>query len=76
MVVAGAADILVQQAGRLGGAGRLVLAVPQDGGDRGVGARAERERAGAGSIDPFGPVLAHQAQDADAGAEALLGMRA
>ena len=55
---------------------RGVLAVVlQDGGDRGVGAGAEHQRAGAGGIDPLGAVALDQAEDADAGAEALLGMR-
>jgi len=76
MVVAGTADVLVQQAGRLGRAGRLVPSVLQDGGDRGVGARAECQRPGTGGVDPFGAMVLHQAQDADAGAEPLLGVRA
>src|SRR6516225_1754609 len=69
MVVAGTADVLVDRP-------RRVLAVVlQDGGDRGVGAGAERQRAGAGGVDAPGAVALDQAQDADAGAEALLGMR-
>src|SRR4029077_14884188 len=76
MVVAGAADVLVDQEGRLGRRGRGVLAaVLQDGGDRAVGAGAEHQRTSAGGIDPFGAIALDQAQDTDAGAEALLGMR-
>jgi len=75
MIVAGTADVLVQQAGRLGRVIRLVPAVLQDGGDRGVGARAERQRPGTGRVDPLYAVVLHQAQNADAGAEPLLGMR-
>ena len=47
----------------------------QDGGDRGVGPGAEHQRAGAGSINPIDARALDQAQDADAGAEARLGMR-
>src|SRR5258708_21902177 len=53
----------------------VLATVLEDGGNRGVGAGAEHQRAGAGSIDPFGAITLDQAQDGDAGAEALLGMR-
>ena len=56
MVIAGAADVLVDQDRRLGRGGRGVLAVVlQDGGDRAVGAGAENQRAGASGIDPLEP---------------------
>src|SRR6267378_3206590 len=76
MVVAGAADVLVDQERRLrGGGGGMLSAVLQDRADRAVGAGAEHQRTGAGGIDPFGAIALDQAQDADAGAEALFGMR-
>src|SRR6266446_7569844 len=76
MVIAGAADVLVDQQRRLGGGGGGMLsAVLQDRGDRAVGAGAEHQRTGAGGIDPFGAIALDQAQDADAGAEALFGMQ-
>src|SRR6266481_4141407 len=69
MVIAGAADVLVDQEWRLRGGGRGMLsAVLQDRGDR-------AQRTGAGGIDPFGAAALDQAQDADAGADALFGMR-
>src|ERR1700730_1680845 len=40
----------------------------------GEGARADLERAGAGGLKPLSPVALGQPQDADAGAEALLGV--
>ena len=43
--------------------------------DRAVGAGADLEAAIAGRLEPLGAVLARQAQDAEAGAVALLGMR-
>jgi hypothetical protein len=48
----------------------------QDRVDRGVGARADLERALAGGLEPFGRVGPGQSQDAEAGSEALLGMAA
>ncbi len=63
MIVAGTADVLVQQAGCLGRVGGPVLAVLQNGGDRGVGARAGRQRPRTGGSDPLRAVLLHQAQD-------------
>ena len=44
VIIAGAADVLVVQARRIGGLRDLVLAVLQDRRDRGVGARAENQR--------------------------------
>src|SRR5512135_3787547 len=75
MVVAGASDVLVKQAGTLGTVGRgLILAVLQDGGDRTIRASTQRQGAGAGGIEPFGAVTFFQAEDTDAGAEALFGV--
>jgi hypothetical protein len=42
--------------------------------DGAVGSGADLEAAAAGGLEPFCAVLAGQAQDAEAGAEALLGM--
>src|SRR5207302_684499 len=42
---------------------------------RGVGSGAEHQRAGAGGINPFRTIALDQSQNADAGAEPLLGMR-
>src|SRR5258708_33136122 len=76
VVVIGSANGLVDQQRQLGGAAGGALAVVfQDGGNRGVGPGAEHQRAGAGGIDPFGAIALDQAQDADAGAETLFGMR-
>jgi len=44
-----------------------------EGGDRSVGPGAEHQRASAGGIDPLGTIVLDQAQDANTGAEALLG---
>ena len=67
MVIVGATDVLVEQAGQLGLGSLSVLAVVQDGCDRGVGARAQRQCARAGGIEAFCPVALLQPQDADAG---------
>src|ERR1700680_1295107 len=76
VVVAGAADVLVDQHRRLGHWRRSVLAmVLQDGGDRVVGAGAEHQRTGTGGVDPRRAIALDQAEDADAGAEPLLRMR-
>ena len=57
--------------------GRLpVLSILQDRRDRAVGARAQGQCSRAGGIKPLGVVTFRQAEDADAGAEPLLGMRA
>ena len=61
-------------ASAIGGGGVLAM-VLQDGGDRVVGAGAEHQRAGAGGVDPRRAVAFDQAENADAGAEPLLGMR-
>src|SRR5215467_15130124 len=76
VVVAGAANVLVDQQRRFGAGGRgAFAAVLQNGGDRGVGSRAKHQRASAGRIDALGTIAFDQAQDADAGAETLLGVR-
>jgi len=58
MIVVGTADVFVEQAGPVGLGPFAVLAVVEDGGDRGVGARAKRQCPGAGGIEAFraGPV--------------------
>jgi hypothetical protein len=48
----------------------------QDRADRGVGAGADLERAPARRLEPVGIMGAGQPQDAEAGAEALLGVAA
>ena len=48
----------------------------EDRADRGVGAGADLERAPAGRLEPVGIMGAGQPQDAEAGAEALLGVAA
>ena len=53
-----------------------VLSVLQDRRDRAVGAGAQRQRPCTGAIQPLGAVALRQPEDADAGAEPLLGMRA
>jgi len=72
MIVAGAADVLVHQHGRLVRHGPPLLAVVEDGGDRAVGARPQGECPGAGGVHPLGTVAFYQAEDTDAGAEPLL----
>src|SRR3974377_1279647 len=76
MEVAGAPDGAVTGRGpRRGGCGPLAIGVGlQDRADGGVGARADLKRAGAGGLEPLSPVALGQPQDADAGAEALLGV--
>src|ERR1700674_2900945 len=79
MVVTGATNVVVQQAGLiiLPLGGRLaVLFFFQDRAARAVGTGAEGQRLGAGSVQTFGAVAFAQAEDADAGAEPLFGMRA
>ena len=65
MVVAGTADVLVDQDRRLGHGWCPVLTmVLQDGGDRVVGPGAEHQCASAGGIDPLGAVALDQAENA------------
>src|ERR1700750_2390100 len=49
--------------------------VAQDRGDGAVGACTDIDPALTGSLDAIGAVAAHQPEDAEAGAEALLGVR-
>ena len=74
--VAGAADVGVGDRRPVRGRrGPSAIEVGlQDRVDRGVGARADLERAAAGGLEPVGAVGSGQPQDAEAGAEALLGM--
>src|SRR5712691_9278033 len=77
MVIAGAADVGVvgEQLVLPGGSGRpLVEPVLEDRLDRSVGTGADVETAVAGCLQSVGSVLPRQAQDAEAGAVALLGM--
>jgi hypothetical protein len=76
MVVARTANVLVEQAWLFRIGGLLVLSILQDRGDRAVGARAQGQRPGTGGIQPLGVVTFGQAEDADAGAEPLLRVRA
>src|SRR6202521_2120969 len=48
----------------------------QDRVDRAVGSRADLQRPPAGGLQPLGPVALDEPHDADAGAEALLRVRA
>src|SRR3546814_16374939 len=54
---------------------RLVEAVLQDRGDRSVAGGADRQAAPAGGLDAHRAAGAGQRQDAEAGPEALLGLR-
>jgi len=76
MEVGGATDVAVDDRRPVrGGCGPLAIAVGlQDRADRGVGARTDLKRAGAGGLKPLNPAALGQPQDADTGAEALLGM--
>ena len=78
MEVAGATDVGVHYRRPVrGGGGPSAIEVGlQDRGDRGVGARADLERAAAGGFQPLMPEAVGVPEDADRGAEALLGMRA
>ena len=49
--------------------------VVEDGTDRAVGERADLDGAGGGGLQPGDPERPRQPQDAEAGSEALLGMR-
>ena len=60
--------------GRLNGPA-AVETVVKDRLHRGQGARIDRQRPVAGGLEPFRAVTARQPQDAEAGAEALLGVR-
>ena len=79
LVIAGTADVGVVEGERaLSGARGGVCAIEavlQDGVDRAVGARADVEAAVAGGFETIASVLACQAEDAEAGPEALLRVR-
>ena len=77
MVVAGAADVLVDQQRGIGrdAIGGAVLSVFEDRSDRAVRAGAERQCADAGDLDATGAEALDQAEDPDTGAEPLLRMR-
>src|SRR6266851_6890157 len=79
MVVAGTTDVgmVERQFWRLGWAhrGLPIEAVLKDGVDRAVRSGADLEAAAARRLEPLDTVLAGQPQDAETGAEALLGMR-
>src|SRR4029077_4362756 len=76
MEVGGTTDVAVDDRRAVRGGWRpLAIAVGlQDRADRGVGARTDLKRAGAGGLKPLNPAALGQPQDADTGAEALLGM--
>ena len=63
-------------AGRGARWGQSVETAVEDGLDRPIGARVDVERAAAGRFDALSAEALHQAHDAQAGAEALFGMRA
>src|SRR3954451_18323537 len=76
MVVAGPADVLVLQSRRITASSPLLLSILQDRRHRGVGAGAERQGPGARAIQPLGAVSLAEPQNANAGPDPLLGMRA
>ena len=78
MEVTRATDVVVDDRRPVrGDCGPLAIAVGlQDRVDGGVGARADLQRPAAGGLQPLSPVALGEPQDADAGAEALLGVGA
>src|SRR4051812_47277160 len=76
MVVAGAADVLVQQSYRVTASSLRLLSILQDRRHRAVGAGTERQGPGARAVQPLGAVSLAEPENADAGPEPLLGMRA
>ena len=64
-----------RQAGRRRGERDLIEAVLEDGVDVAIGAGGDTARPGARGFEPRGAVALGQAQDAETGAIALLGMR-
>src|SRR5215467_10814427 len=76
--VGGAADVVVRYRRSVRGRCRLsaIEAVLEDRVDGTVGARPDLERPAAGGLEPLAAIGLGQPQDADAGAEALLGVRA
>jgi hypothetical protein len=75
--VAGATDVRVHDRRPVRGGGRpsAIEVGLQDGGNRGVGARANLERAATGGFQSLIPEAVGVPEDADRGAEALLRMR-
>src|SRR6476660_9315615 len=78
MEVGGAADVVVRDRRPVRGHCRLsaIEVVLQDRVDRAVGARADLERPATSGFEPLTTVDLGEPQDADAGAEALFGVRA
>src|SRR6516165_445529 len=76
--VGGAADVVVRYRRPVRGLGRTLAIeiVLQDRVDGAIGARADLERAAAGDFESLVAVGLGEPQDADTGAEALLGVRA
>ena len=78
MVVTGATNVVVEQAGLISlplGSRLAFLLVLQDRSDRAVGTGVEGQRLGAGGVQPFGAIAFAQAENANAGAEPLFRMR-
>ena len=78
MEVGGAADIVVRNRRPVRGRYRpsAIDVVFENRIDRAVGARPDLDRPAAGGFEPFTPIALGEPYDADAGAEALLRMRA
>src|ERR1700757_3278639 len=78
MEVGWAADIVVRYRRPVRGRCRplAIEVVLQDRVDRAIRARADLERTTASGWEPFAAIAFGEPQDADAGAETLLGMRA
>ena len=76
MEVGGAADVVMRYRRPVRGLGRplAIEVVLQDRVDGAIGARADLERAAAGVFEPLAAVCFDEPQDANAGAEALLGV--
>src|SRR6516164_8597553 len=78
MEVTGATDVGMHYRRTVrGGCGTFGIEVAlEDRVDRGVGTRADLKRPAAGGLQPLPAITLGQADDADRGAEALLGVRA
>src|SRR5580704_9305253 len=76
MEVGGAADVVVRYRRPVRGhcGPSAIEVVLQDRVDRAVGARTDLERPATGGFQPFAAIRLGEPQDADAGAEALLGV--
>src|SRR4051794_31134182 len=78
MIITAATDVAVLNGRRVRHGLRAIGAIKvfaQDRDDRAVGARADVDPALAGGLDAFSAIAAHKAEDAETGAEALLGVR-